>query len=240
MRNIKVSAKSVDQAIEKGLQMLGLGREDVEVDILQEGSMLRKAEIEMYTFANAEEREEYLKSKASKKEQVKLVKTTDEEAIPDTQEGVDYTQIEEISKDFLNGLFAAMNMEVEVKRFIKNGDLCFRILGDNVTKLIGFHGETLEAIQYILNVLVKNKVKGFRRKIFLDIEDYRKRRQDTLEEIAQKMAKKVLTQKKSIKLEPMNAFERKTIHYCLQNIEHIGTHSEGTEPNRCLVIDYVD
>lgn len=240
MRNIKVSAKSVDQAIEKGLQMLGLGREDVEVDVLQEGSMLRKAEIEMYTFASAEEREDYLKSKASKKEQVKLVKTTDEEAIPDTQEGVDYTQIEEISKDFLNGLFATMDMDVEVKRFIKNGDLCFRILGDNVTKLIGFHGETLEAIQYILNVLVKNKVKGFRRKIFLDIEDYRKRRQDTLEEIAQKMAKKVLTQKKSIKLEPMNAFERKTIHYCLQNIEHIGTHSEGTEPNRCLVIDYVD
>ena len=240
MRNIKVSAKSVDQAIEKGLQMLGLGREDVEVDVLQEGSMLRKAEIEMYTFASAEERDEYLKSKASKKEQVKLVKTTDEEAIPDTQEGVDYTQIEEISKDFLNGLFATMDMDVEVKRFIKNGDLCFRILGDNVTKLIGFHGETLEAIQYILNVLVKNKVKGFRRKIFLDIEDYRKRRQDTLEEIAQKMAKKVLTQKKSIKLEPMNAFERKTIHYCLQNIEHIGTHSEGTEPNRCLVIDYVD
>ena len=240
MRNIKVSAKSVDQAIEKGLQMLGLGREDVEVDVLQEGSMLRKAEIEMYTFASSEEREDYLKSKASKKEQVKLVKTTDEEAIPDTQEGVDYTQIEEISKDFLNGLFATMDMDVEVKRFIKNGDLCFRILGDNVTKLIGFHGETLEAIQYILNVLVKNKVKGFRRKIFLDIEDYRKRRQDTLEEIAQKMAKKVLTQKKSIKLEPMNAFERKTIHYCLQNIEHIGTHSEGTEPNRCLVIDYVD
>ena len=240
MRNIKVSAKSVDQAIEKGLQMLGLGRDDVEVDVLQEGSMLRKAEIEMYTFASAEEREEYLKSKASKKEQVKLVKTTEEEAIPDTQEGVDYTQIEEISKDFLNGLFATMDMDVEIKRFIKNGDLCFRILGDNVTKLIGFHGETLEAIQYILNVLVKNKVKGFRRKIFLDIEDYRKRRQDTLEEIAQKMAKKVLTQKKSIKLEPMNAFERKTIHYCLQNIEHIGTHSEGTEPNRCLVIDYVD
>ena len=240
MRNIKVSAKTVDQAIEKGLQMLSLTREEVEVDILQEGSMLRKAEIEIYTFANQEERDEYLASKANKKEQVKLVKTTDEEAIPDTQEGVDYNQIEEISKDFLNGLFASMDMEVEVKRFIKNGDLCFRILGDNVTKLIGFHGETLEAIQYILNVLVKNKVKGFRRKIFLDIEDYRKRRQDTLEEIAQKMAKKVLTQKKSIKLEPMNAFERKTIHYCLQNIEHIGTHSEGTEPNRCLVIDYVD
>lgn len=240
MRNIKVSAKNVDMAIEKGLQMLGLTREEVEVEILCEGSMLRKAEIEMYTFASQEERDEYVAQNSKKKSDIKLVKTTEEDSIPDTQEGVNYEEIESISKDFLTGLFASMNMEVEIKRFIKNGDLCFRIVGDNVTKLIGFHGETLEAIQYILNVIVKNQVKGFRRKIFLDIEDYRKRRQDTLEEIAQKMAKKVLTQKKSIKLEPMNAFERKTIHYCLQNIEHIGTHSEGTEPNRCLVIDYVD
>ena len=58
--------------------------------------------------------------------------------------------------------------------------------------------------------------------------------------VAEKIAKRVLTTKRSIKLEPMNSFERKSIHFLLSNIEHIGTHSEGVEPNRCLVIDYVD
>ena len=74
MRNIKVEAKSVDLAVDKGLQMLGLSREEVEVKVINEGSMLKKACVEIYTFANAEEREEYLKNNKEKKE-VKLVKT---------------------------------------------------------------------------------------------------------------------------------------------------------------------
>ena len=73
MRNIEVKAKSVDQAIEKGMQMLGVNREDIEVKVLNEGSMLRQAVVEIYTFATAEEREEYLKNNKAKKE-VKLVK----------------------------------------------------------------------------------------------------------------------------------------------------------------------
>ena len=88
MRNIKVEAKSVDQAIEKGLQMLGVNREEVEIKVLNEGSMLKKASVEIYTFANAEEREEYLKNNKEKNE-VKLVKTAEEESFEITTEGVD-------------------------------------------------------------------------------------------------------------------------------------------------------
>ena len=79
MRNIEVSAKTVDLAIEKGLQMLGVERDEVEVKVINEGSMLKKAVVEIYTFANAEEKEEYLKNN-KKVEEIKLVKNSEEES----------------------------------------------------------------------------------------------------------------------------------------------------------------
>ena len=139
------------------------------------------------------------------------------------------------------GLFAKRLQSVyPTAPVIKNGDIVFRVNGESINNLIGYHGETLEAVQYIVNTIVKERVPNYRKKVYLDVENYRRKRQETVEALAEKMAKKVLTTKKSIKLEPMNSFERKSIHFALSNIEHIGTHSEGTEPNRYLVIDYVD
>ncbi len=238
MRNIKVEAKSVDLAIEKGLQMLGLGRDDVEVDIISEGSMLKKACVEIYTFASDEERQEYLAGK-SKKESIKLVKTeSEDEVVEINYEGVD--EVTEVVTTFLEGLLKNMNIEGTISRVVKNGDIVFRVNGEAINNLIGYHGETLEAIQYITNTIVKDRVPSYRKKVYLDVENYRRKRQETVEALAEKIAKKVLETKKSIKLEPMNSFERKSIHFALSNIEHIGTHSEGNEPNRYLVIDYVD
>jgi len=239
MRNIEVTAKTVDLAIEKGLQMLGVERDDVEVKVLNEGSMLKKAVVEIYTFANAEEREEYLNSAKKVEDEIKLVKTVDEE---ETQE-FNFEGVEEVTKvvtEFLTGLIAQMGIEGTVSRGVKNGDVFFKVNGENINNLIGYHGETLEAIQYIVNTITRAKVPTYHKKIYIDVENYRRKRQDTVEAIAEKMAKRVLQTKKSIKLEPMNSFERKSIHYILSNIEHIGTHSEGVEPNRYLVIDYID
>lgn len=237
MRNIKVEAKSVDQAIEKGLQMLGVNRDDVEVKVLNEGSMLKKASVEIYTFANAEEREEYLKNNKEKNE-VKLVKTAEEDSFEITTEGVD--EVTAVVTEFLTQVVAKMGIEATVSRGVRNGEIYFKINGDSVNNLIGYHGETLEAIQYLTNTIVRERVRNYHKKVYIDVENYRRKRQDTVEQIAEKMAKKVIATKRSIKLEPMNSFERKAIHYVLSNIEHIGTHSEGVEPNRCLVIDYVE
>lgn len=238
MRNIEVTAKSVDQAIEKGLQMLGVNREDIEVKVISEGSMLKKAVVEIYTFANAEEREEYLKNNKAKAE-IKLVKTEEENQVVE----VNTEFVEDVTKvvvEFLEGILAKMQIDATVSRGVRNGDIIFKINGDAINNLIGYHGETLEAIQYLTNTIVRNRVPGYHKKIYIDVENYRRKRQDTVEQIAEKMAKKVIATKRSIKLEPMNSFERKAIHYVLSNIEHIGTHSEGVEPNRCLVIDYVE
>jgi len=238
MRNIEVTAKTVDQAIDKGMQMLGVNREDIEVKVINEGSMLKKAVVEIYTFATPEEREEYLKNNKENK-QVKLVKTeTEQEIIDIPTEHVD--EVTTVVTEFLEGLVAKMQIEATVSRGVRNGDIIFKVNGENVNNLIGYHGETLEAVQFIVNTIVRERVPQYRKKIYIDVENYRRKRQDTVEQIAERVAKKVLTTKCSIKLEPMNSFERKAIHYALSGIEHIGTHSEGVEPNRCLVIDYVD
>lgn len=238
MRNIEVTAKTVDQAIEKGMQMLGVNREDIEVKVLNEGSMLKKAVVEIYTFADAEEREEYLKNNKPKKE-VKLVKTETEQEMVD----VPSEHVEEVTKvvtEFLEGLLSHMQIEATVSRGVRNGDIIFKVNGDNVNNLIGYHGETLEAVQYIVNTIVREQVRDYHKKVYIDVENYRRKRQDTVEQIAEKMAKKVLVTRRSIRLEPMNSYERKAIHNALSGIEHIGTHSEGVEPNRCLVIDYIE
>ena len=237
MRNIEVTAKTVDQAVEKGLQMLGVNKEDIEVKVISEGSMLKKAVVEIYTFANEQEREEYKKSNTAKKE-IKLVKTEEDQIVEVSAEGVE--DVTKIVIPFLEGILSHMNIEGTVTRGVRNGDIVFKINGDNINNLIGYHGETLEAIQFIVNTIVRNQVKEYHKKVYIDVENYRRKRAETVEQIAEKVAKKVLATKRSFKLEPMNSYERKAIHFALSNVEHIGTHSEGVEPNRCLVIDYID
>ena len=237
MRNIEVTAKTVDQAVEKGLQMLGVNKDDIEVKVISEGSMLKKAVVEIYTFASPEEREEYKKNNANKKE-IKLVKTEEDQIVEVSSEGVE--DVTKLVVPFLEGVLAHMNIEGTVTRGVRNGDIVFKINGDGINNQIGYHGETLEAIQYIVNTIVRNKVRDYHKKVYIDVENYRRKRAETVEQIAEKVAKKVIATKRSFKLEPMNSYERKAIHFALSNVEHIGTHSEGTEPNRCLVIDYID
>ena len=237
MRNIEVTAKTVDQAVEKGLQMLGVNKDDIEVKVISEGSMLKKAVVEIYTFASPEEREEYKKNNANKKE-IKLVKTEEDQIVEVSSEGVE--DVTKLVVPFLEGVLAHMNIEGTVTRGVRNGDIVFKINGDGINNLIGYHGETLEAIQYIVNTIVRNKVRDYHKKVYIDVENYRRKRAETVEQIAEKVAEKVIATKRSFKLEPMNSYERKAIHFALSNVEHTGTHSEGTEPNRCLVTDYID
>ena len=236
MRNIEVTAKTVEQAIEKGLQMLGVERADIEYKVINEGSMLKKAVVEIYTFANEEEREEF-KKENNKKNEIKLIKK-EETSVDIPMEGVE--EVTEIVTSFLEDLLAHMKIEGTITRGVRNGDLVFKVNGENINNLIGYHGETLEAVQYIVNTIVRAKVKNYHKKVYIDVENYRRKRQESVEQLAEKMAKKVIATKRSIKLEPMNSYERKAIHFVLSGIEHIGTHSEGVEPNRCLVIDYIE
>ena len=125
---------------------------NIEVKVLNEGSMLRQAVVEIYTFATPEEREDYLKNNKAKKE-VKLVKNeTSQEVVDIPTENVD--EVTAVVTEFLEGLLSRMNIEATVTRGVRNGDIIFKVNGDAVNNLIGYHGETLESVQYLVNTIV--------------------------------------------------------------------------------------
>lgn len=141
------------------------------------------------------------------------------------------------AKDFIRELCMAMNMIVTVEAEIIDKQLLVNVSGDDVGILIGKRGQTLDAIQYLLNLVV-NKGNASYLSVTLDTENYRKRRKDTLEALAFNLAKKVKATRKSVRLEPMNPYERRIIHSVLQVDKDIATHSEGDEPFRNVVITY--
>ncbi len=239
MRVIEVTAKNVDSAIEKGLQMLGKEREEVGIRVIEKGSMLKKCKIEVCVFETEEERKEFENSNIVTENKVESELVVEEEK--ETRELTDLEQeIFDYTKEFFEGLFSALNVEGKIYAQVANDDLYIKLSGESLGMLIGHHGDTLEATQSLMNTLIRNKFDKYKKRVFLDIEGYREKRKTALQDLASKMASKVIKNKRSLKLEPMNSYERRIIHYTLQNVEHIGTHSEGVDPHRCLIIDYID
>lgn len=144
---------------------------------------------------------------------------------------------EESVKGFLGRVFEAMDMEVEiVTRYDEeNGLIDAEFKGNEMGVLIGKRGQTLDSLQYLTNLAV-NKQSDHYVKVKLDTEDYRKRRKDTLENLARNISYKVKRTKRPVALEPMNPFERRVIHSALQNDRFVSTHSEGEEPYRHVVV----
>ncbi len=139
---------------------------------------------------------------------------------------------------FLQDVFKAMDLEVEI--VIKESEeeenvLDIELKGDDMGVLIGKRGQTLDSLQYLTNLAI-NKNSETYVKVKLDTENYRKRRKDTLENLAKNIAYKVKRTKKAVSLEPMNPFERRVIHSALQKDRYVTTHSEGEEPYRHVVV----
>ena len=147
------------------------------------------------------------------------------------------SSIEDEVKKFLTSVFNAMNMEVEII-INKNEDEKFldvELKGDDMGVLIGKRGQTLDSLQYLTSLAI-NKHRDDYYKVKIDTEDYRNRRNDTLENLARNFAYKVKRTKRAVSLEPMNPFERRVIHSALQNDKYVTTHSEGEEPYRHVVV----
>ena len=244
MKTIQITAKNVQKAIEQGLKELGVSQEEVDIKILDEGGLFRKAKIELcYEDGNiakeksekkAEDKDKKEESKAEKKEEKSKEKAEKKETTE--QEKTDNKEsIESAGKDFLNKLLEKMRVQAEID-FAKTEDgVLFNASGDKVSALIGRHGETLNAIQELLLNVLKNK--GYKEgRVYFDVENYKNRREIALVEMAEKMASKAIKLNKPVRLERMSAYERKIIHTALQNFEGVTTQSEGVEPNRHLVI----
>ena len=147
------------------------------------------------------------------------------------------SSVMDIAKIFLDDVFRAMNMTVVVKAEYKEEkrELNIDLSGDDMGVLIGKRGQTLDSLQYLVSLIVNKESEDYIR-VKVDTENYRKRRQDTLENLAKNIAFKVKRTKRTVSLEPMNPYERRIIHSALQNDKFVTTHSEGEEPFRHVVV----
>ena len=243
MKKIEITAKTVQKAIEQGLKELNVTQDQVDIKIIDEGGFFKKAKVEL--ILDKEVEEQMLKEEAKKETEVKEIKKEEKpkkEKVTKAkkEEKVKKEEVKEVNMidygtNFLKGLFEKMNVEAEITSFEADGCVTFNASGEKVSTLIGKRGETLNAIQDILANVMKNA--NFRdKKFYFDVENYKNRREISLINLAERMAKKALKIEKPIKLERMNAYERKIIHTALQSCEGITTKSEGEEPNRHLVI----
>lgn len=151
---------------------------------------------------------------------------------------------EDMSFDFINTVIADIGLNATATLYsCEDGTRRITIKGEDASTLIGHHGDTLDALQYLANLACARKnIHGERDKsrVTLDIEGYRAKREDTLRALARRMAAKALKNKRSVMLEPMSAYERRIIHSEIQNIEGVSTNSVGSDNNRKIVIYLTD
>lgn len=138
---------------------------------------------------------------------------------------------------FLINILQCMKVEAEIKIKENNNVIKIYLTGPDMGILIGYRGETLDAIQYLISLVINKDHDIEYKRVILDTENYRLKREETLKRLARKMAEKVRKTGRTVKLEPMNPYERRIIHSSLQSDFYVNTYSEGQEPFRRVVVD---
>ena len=255
---IKVSDVSVEKAIQKGLRQLGLPQDQVFVEVISEGKKglfgfgQKNAEVELTPVATmvSEEAVEEVVEPVVEEATVETVEVPEEDFEEDDFEeeagDVDYEetvdQLEEaarVTKEYLEGIAKTYGAEATVTVEARRDRMTFVFDTDKQGLLIGKHGKILNALQVLAQVSVHRFIKG-RISVQVDVGDYRARRSETLQQIAERTARKVLKTKQPVYLEPLPAYERKQIHAALSKNKRISTHSEGKEPHRYLVVEIAE
>ncbi|SNX53778.1 RNA-binding cell elongation regulator Jag/EloR [Thermoanaerobacterium sp. RBIITD] len=145
--------------------------------------------------------------------------------------------LKESAKKFLDGIINLMDIDVKYDVEERGNNILINLKGKSVGLLIGYRGETLDSLQYLTSLVVNKKNnEGIHKRVLIDAENYREKREKILINLANKIARRVKEENKSITLEPMNANERRIIHLALQDDPDIETFSEGEEPNRRVTI----
>ena len=234
MRTVRITAKTIEAAVAEGLEKLGISREEAVVHVVEQPSsglfgLIHKKMAVVDISAPDEEVPEDTVEEAAPAEEKKAER---EEPAFDPEE---QKKVAEEAKTFLTGVFASMHLAVTMECRMTEERIMINLVGDGLGILIGKHGQTLDALQYLTNLAAG---KSFRHHYFilLDVENYRERRQDTLEALARRLAGKVKRTGEEVRLEPMAAGERRIIHLALQDDHAVSTDSEGEAPYRYVVI----
>ncbi len=250
MRSIEATGKTIEDAVRSGLVRLGMIEDEVTVEVLAEpksgflgfGSkpaVVRLTAKDSVKKAAAEEPVSDAGSPAGSDSTADAGVSVSE---PENSEHVKknaFTAEEAAgkAKAFLQDVLRNMGLDVMIEKMIKSDKIILHLHGKNLGILIGKHGQTLDALQYLTN-LTTNQGEDTRYFVMLDVENYRKRREDTLRQLAIRLAGRVKRSEEKVVLEPMNGYERKIIHVALQNEPHVRTESEGQDPYRHVVIYY--
>lgn len=147
-----------------------------------------------------------------------------------------YNYIEE-ARNFIVHILKGMEVEATIDIKEENDSIIINLSGEKMGVIIGYRGETLDSIQYLVSLVVNKLHELPHKKVILDTEDYRSKREETLKGVAIKTANRVKKTRKSFKLEPMNPYERRIIHSALQEDAFVNTYSEGEEPFRRVVVE---
>ena len=262
---IDMTGKTEDEAIRRALEQLGLERDDVSVEILERAksgflgiggspatvrvsyddgqpepvkpepkSAAPKAEKKPVYCAEVLQKE--VRAREKQEREVKAEKAPREPVV--LGEEIRDEKSEQI-RTFLSGLLEHMDAKAEVKVYeVEKNRYKVILEGEKLGALIGRRGETLDAIQQLTNYSINRGGESKRARVQIDAENYREKREESLERLAQKVAGKVVKYRRNVTLEPMNAYERHVIHTALQDTQYITTFSIGTEPNRRVVVSY--
>jgi len=210
MEFIEVSAKTVSDAITDACQRLEVTSDNLEYEVVEEGSA---------GFLGLGAKPATIKARVK------------EAAISEA------VSVSDAAKVFLRDVFAAMNIDVVIDVAFDEvqNNMDINLSGDEMGMLIGKRGQTLDSLQYLVSLVVNKESDEYIR-VKVDTENYRERRKETLENLAKNIAYKVKRTRRSVSLEPMNPYERRIIHSALQDDKYVTTHSEGEEPFRKVVV----
>ncbi len=239
LREAVAEANTLEEATELACEKLNADVIDCTIEVLQTpkkglfGNMKQKAKVK----ATIEEEEnEQLKEKEDKKPETS-VKEESLKKSPVVEASEDIKKKIETAKQFLTDVFAQMNLvDIDISfETEENAIVRISITGEKIGMIIGKGGETLDAIQYLVS-LVANRLGGEYVRFTINAGNYREKREETLKNLAQRIAKKVLRSGRPSALEPMNPYERRIIHSIITDIEGVYSKSTGEEPNRKVVI----
>lgn len=225
-KTVTKTAKSVDEAVELALAELGVEKDQVQIEIIEEEK----------GFLGIGKKGATVKVTAEVEE---VVEEDDDGDVyygdDESYEGDEASEAEDAAVSFVAEVLSGIGIHGKLDSYREEDVIYITVSGQDCGAAIGRHGETLDSIAYLTN-LVANRHSEQRLRVMLDVGGYRKHREEVLINMAHKAANQVLRNKRAYVLEPMNPAERRIIHSELQNVEGVTTHSEGEEPNRKVVV----
>ena len=244
MKSVELVGKTKEEAVEEALRQLGTTIENVKVEYEEQKSgglfgFLAKKEFRVkVTLLETTEKENNSTDdiKREIKKEIKEEKSG-EEIIKFDLDASELEENEANTVKFLEDIFESIGITgITIESELIDGDIHVNVLGEEASRLIGRRGDSLDSLQMLTNLAV-NRERGKYSRVLLDIENYRAKREDSLKKYALKMAKQATRQRRIVKLEPMNPYERRIVHSSLQDDRYVKTYSEGKDPYRKVVIE---